>query len=381
MLPKLLIISKRNLHTAPRVIREIETFKNNFNVIAVGYVNPNQATNQLLDIKQYDLSIVDKLIRKIFLTVPLVKKHFYNHVYLSEYKKLKTLVQQQQPKILIIHETEMLPVAFKIREKTGIHFKIVYNAHEYHPLEYDTPTFIKNDKVFFEKLYAKYVVKTDLLVNVCESIRLQCLKDFGKDSLVVPNAAQFVQGLQPSEVNNTIKLIHHGGSIAARKLEVMIHMMDVLPSNYKLDFMLVPNDPEYYNKLVQLAKNNTRINFIEPVGYNKIVATINKYDIGVYTLNPGGFNQQIALPNKVYEFIQARLCLAVTPNTEMKNLVLQNNLGVVANDYTAAAMADAILSITPEQLYQFKLNSHKSAEQLSAEKYAADYLTATLKLI
>jgi hypothetical protein len=382
LVQNLLIISKRSLLTAPRIIREIEAFKNYFNVIAIGYITDAASTTNLINIKRFDLSNVEKLYRRLLIQIPRLKKLFFDIVYKTEFVKLKNYVEEKKPVVIIVHETEMLPLVFKIKEKTALDFKIIFNAHEYHPLEFDTPKFIRNDKVVFDRLYKNYVTKVDLLVNVCDSIAKQCVIDYNKESIVVPNAALYNADVlvKPANANN-IKLIHHGGSIAARKLEVMIEMMDYLPENYTLDFMLVANDPVYYDYLKGLAKKNIRIKFLPVVPFNEIIGFINQYDIGLFILAPTSFNYEVALPNKLYEFVQARLSIAVSPNIEMKNFVIQNKIGVVAKDFSAAEMAKAILELSLEQICAFKQNSANVAQEVSAEKYGAIYLQAIQRLL
>jgi hypothetical protein len=53
-----------------------------------------------------------------------------------------------------------------------------------------------------------------------------------------------------------------------------------------------------------------------------------------------------ASPNKLFEFIQARLPVVTTPNYEMKNLIQKYQLGVVAKDFSVSSFAQAIIECT-----------------------------------
>jgi hypothetical protein len=132
--------------------------------------------------------------------------------------------------------------------------------------------------------------------------------------------------------------------------------------------MLTKADPDYYNYLLKLAKNNKNINFIEPVLFSEIIGTINNFDIGVYILKPESFNQKYALPNKFFEFIQARLAIAVGPSIEMVKIIDRYNLGVHSKDFTPKSLAKAISQLTPEQIMEYKQNADKYAKELSAEE-------------
>ena len=132
--------------------------------------------------------------------------------------------------------------------------------------------------------------------------------------------------------------------------------MAFLPENYTLDLMLMPDDT-YYLKLIELAKQNPRIRFLPVVPTTEIIPFLNSYDIGLFLLPPTNFNYLNALPNKLFEFIQARLAIVVSPNPEMKQLVKTYTIGEVSEDYTPQAFAKAIQLITPEKLIYYKENT------------------------
>ena len=51
----------------------------------------------------------------------------------------------------------------------------------------------------------------------------------------------------------------------------------------------------------------------------------------------------------------------------MELLVKRYDLGIVANDFTAASMANAIKSVGREKLYYYKTQCNKYAKELSIE--------------
>jgi hypothetical protein len=166
------------------------------------------------------------------------------------------------------------------------------------------------------------------------------------------------------------------GAIPSRKIEEMIRMMDILGAGYHLTFMLMPNVPDYYQSLQEMARERTNISFIEPVPFRQIVPTLNQFDIGIYILPPASFNNAIALPNKFFEFIQAKLCIAIGPSPEMKRLSEKFELGVVADAFNAESLAQKISGIDADQLLRYKRNAEKAAQTLSAEHFGAVFLSA-----
>jgi hypothetical protein len=206
--------------------------------------------------------------------------------------------------------------------------------------------------------------------SVCDGIAREYEKFFAFPSgfvTVITNAPAYQEMLRPSG-GGQIQLIHHGGAIKARKIELMIKMMQYLdPKKYELTFMLVPTQEKYYSYLVNSARRHKNIQFIEPVETIKIAQTINRFDIGIFLLQESGFNYTHALPNKFFEYIQARLAIAIGPSIEMANLVRQYNLGVCSKNFSPKALAKAIMALSPEDIMHYKNNADKHARELSAE--------------
>jgi len=166
-----------------------------------------------------------------------------------------------------------------------------------------------------------------------------------------------------------IKLIYHGMASPERGIEVMIEAMDYVDSRFHLDLMLVANyQQEYFNKLQEMAKQRENVRIIPPVSFEEIIPFTSKYDIGFYILQPTCFNTLHMLPNKFFEFIQARLMIAISPNPEMARLVKQYNLGIISKDFSPQEMAKSLNTLTKEQILQYKENANKTAKILNAEK-------------
>ncbi len=174
--------------------------------------------------------------------------------------------------------------------------------------------------------------------------------------------------LEPSPVDRPIRLIHHGIAAAERQLELMIEAMDLLDDRFTLDLMLVPSQPRYMARLDRLIAARPRIRLLEPVPQRSIVECCNAYDAGVFVLPPRNGNQLHVLPNKLFEFIQARLAVVVGPSPEMARIVREHDCGVVADDFTAPSLARALSGLTPERLMAYKLGAAAAAELLNAER-------------
>ena len=157
-----------------------------------------------------------------------------------------------------------------------------------------------------------------------------------------------------------------------REIEVMIEAASRVPG-IAFDLYLTHNSPSYVKELRELATatGNGHIRILDPVPYDELIATLNRYDIGFYSIPPVSFNQKHSLPNKFFDFIQARLALAIGPSIEMSSIVESKNLGNVAESFDASSLSAMLKRFTHETVTEFKSASHANARDLSAESQIA----------
>lgn len=374
---KMLILTNRTLHNGPRMIREFATFQNDFEITAIGTTPPLQAEIHFEPISQF---------KPFFFTVinAICRRLYYNRIvnFVAEYyPALFQFIYSKKFDVVIIHDPTFLPLIQRLKKK--INFVAVYNAHEYHPLEFEdkvgwTDTFGRYQFV----LYKKYLSSIDLLVNVCEGIAGKCKAEFQKESIVIPNVAMMSE-VKPTENSGIIKLIYHGAIMKSRNIEDMIDVVAQLGNSYSLDIMgMVSNgNEEYFESLKQYALKAGNTKFVNAVAFDQIITTINKYDIGLFLLRPNNFNYTHALPNKLYEFIQAKLAIAIGPSVEMKQVVDQYELGVVGDDFSASNLAEKIRGLTREDILRYKNHAVAASLLENAAVYSAKYLAQVKKLL
>ena len=168
---------------------------------------------------------------------------------------------------------------------------------------------------------------------------------------------------------NHIRIIHHGYASPDRMIEVMIETMDYVDSRFHLDLMLVANyNQEYLQRLKKMAEKRKNVRILSPVSFEEIIPFSLSYDIGIFLVPPTTFNLEKCLPNKFFEFIQARLAIAIGPSPEMTRLTKQYNLGIISKDFSPQAMAESLNSLTKEQILQYKENANQTAKILNAER-------------
>ncbi|TXI91479.1 MAG: glycosyltransferase [Neisseriales bacterium] len=373
----ILILCFSELHKDPRVYRQILTLKDSYNVIAAGWSSPQIDKVNFVQLNKTSNNKAKRIIDGFFkLKLRLFESYYWTNKNNQEaFQKLNTL----DIDLILANDIESLPIAVKLSQLKNC--KLIYDAHEYTPREFENSW---RWRFFYQKhktyLCKKYLPKVDVMLTVCDGIAEEYHKQFNIKPIVITNAPSF-ESLTPSKIDkNKIQIIHHGAAIPERNLELSIQLAEYLDPRFELTFMLVENNI-YLQELKRIAKRCANINFIDPVPMPQIAETINKYDIGLFLLPPNNFNYAMALPNKFFEFIQARLMVAIGPSPEMAKYTKEYDLGIVTKTFNPEEMARELNKLTTDQIESFKANSNKCAHKLSFEMNKKHMINAVAQLL
>ena len=378
----ILILCSDNYQKQPRVLRTIEALNNDFDISVAGNSDSKEHKVNFIDLSEnLNKNKVTQhwhFNKPVFIKLPIsfyykfikqkqfYKPWFYEQQYWTD-SKLADLEQLRQfnYNLIISHGIDTLPLAIKLaNNKTPV----IFNAHEYYPLEFEQDKlWLKTEGAKSSYIINKYLPKCVHMFCVSNLIQQKYLENVKITSSVITNAPNYVQ-LEPKKIDqNKIRLIHHGIALRERDIEHMASVINYLDDRFELNIMLTIADKSYYKELEQKFSLNNKIKLLPAVSLDTLCTFLNQFDIGYYILPPVNFNTKYALPNKLFEYIQARLCLAFGPSPEMKSVIEKYNLGVVADDYSPEAVAKKIKNLSFEEIFNCKLNSHKHAMELSAE--------------
>ncbi len=200
----------------------------------------------------------------------------------------------------------------------------------------------------------------------------------GIDPDVVTNAAPS-QDMPVRPTGTPVRYVHSGNSQTGRGLRRMMRAIARADADVTLDLYLVPNDPVFHAELLELADAlGDRIRIHDPVPQSDLVRTLNQHDVGIFVLPPTTRNSELALPNKFFDFVQARLGVLVGPSPEMARLVEAHELGRVTEGFGEDDIVRAVESFDAEQVDRAKHASDAAAAGLSGDGHH-DYWVRTLQ--
>lgn len=363
MRSRILCISFSDIRADARVLRQIAVLAEFGDVTTVGYGSmPEGASNHL----EIDASLPS--LPQTLLGVALLAARRYERVeFLAPAVSRALDLVKGEWDLVVANEARALPLARRI---AGARTPVWGDMHEWAPEErVHVLSWKLLVKPFMTWICARHLPHVAAVSVVNDSIAALYQAEFGIDTVTVRNARRQAN-LEPSPVrSDTIRLVHSGAAVPGRNLEGMMQAAGLLGPGYTLDLYLVParDGGKYKNQLEKLAHEFGNVRLLPPVPPDDLPQVLNDYDVGIFSLPPQTRNHALMLPNKFFDFVQARLGIVFSPSPETSRLIEQFELGAIAADFSSEALAEAIASMTPEEIARCKENAHRSARILSSE--------------
>jgi hypothetical protein len=365
--PRVLVVSFSPIARDSRVLRQISVVARHAHVTTIGYGDRPEGSDEHLRVPDSAASLpqtpsgVARLAARRFRAAEVAA---------PAATAALSLLQGRSFDLVVANDARALPVAH--RAAAGA--PVWADLHEWAPEERSHVTSWRLlVGPFMDYLCRVYLPRSAAVTTVGGSIADLYAQRYGVRPEVMRNAAPFAD-LAPTPVDGSqIRLVHSGGAVPGRHLETIIDAAIALGPGYSLDLFLVPaNDSgRYLARLTERAAGHERVRINPPVTPDLLPHTLNRFDLGVYWMPPVNTNARLALPNKFFDFIQARLAIAVGPTLEMQRVVEQYGLGRVSDGFDVDACVASVRAMTREDIAGFKTASHDAARNLSFETDAA----------
>ena len=242
--------------------------------------------------------------------------------------------------VFVSNDLDTLPanyLASRIKRKP-----LVYDSHEYFT---EVPELVNRPRVkaIWTRIEKALVPKVDAAYTVCESIAEVYRSKYGVDFKVVRNLP--VRATTKSiadRISNSPKIILYQGALnLGRGLEDTIKAMQFIEG---AEFWLA-GDGDLTQKLKELAislKLESKVKFLGRLPLQELNEVTRKADLGISLEEDLGLNYRFALPNKLFDYIQAGVPVLVSDLPEMKRIVLKYEVGTFVENAKRSELAEAL---------------------------------------
>lgn len=324
--PRVLVISYSDISHDARLLKQIRALSEDFDVTVCGHGEPFETSAELLLFECAESKRGDRL------RSALLHLGQYRMAALLEADNLvaRKLLKGRNFDAVVTNDIEPVGLAIDMFGADRVHADL----HEYYPgLQDQDPAWVKLRQPYYRWMLANNVAKVTSVTTVSRAIADRYQSEFGFEVSVVENALPLVD-IDPTPVHEPIRLVHAGAALPNRHIEVMMRAVARSSADVTLDLYLTGAGTEYHRSLEELSNElGERIRLHRPIARDQLVPTLNQYDVGVHLLPATATNNVLALPNKFFDFVQARLGVIVGPTKEMLSRVDEYDIGVVTEDF------------------------------------------------
>lgn len=299
---------------------------------------------------------------------------FYRHIILEASKS--------PARVVVAGDLFSLPPAIinKRRYSKRAPVKLIYDSKE---LYEELPSLkVKRSSFLFWNLVEKASIRyVDTVITVNQSIAdiLEAKwSSFEAPPTVIMNVPEPANYSNATDKSfDKIYLAFPGGLQRGRGLHNLLNLLALLPEHYELRFVGDGNlRGELEHQAASLRILN-RVHFVGRVKNTEVLNELSKAHIGVYLMENSGLCHYLALPNKLFQFISARLPVVVPTFPEMEKIVKRFEIGVTVDPSNIDEAARKIIELTSDRKLYGKLveNCDKAAKilnwQVEKEKFLA----------
>lgn len=283
-------------------------------------------------------------------------------------------VCSKSDRIIHVHDLKPLPIAVLLKWLSRGRTKIIYDCHEY-----ETEVQFFNSRPILKKIFANiesFCMRwVDDVICVTNSIAEEYAKIYKiKKPYLVMNCPPYKDSAQSSDVSlrkifgiqdGQKVFLYQGAIVPGRGVLESIQAFKELNHDHVLVFLgygtLVPD-------VVKATRECKRIFYHEAVAPDVLLSYTRSADIGICFAPNICLSYYYSLSNKIFEYIQARLPLIVSPLYEFKKLVEGENIGLVTADDSISSIKNSIEGLTYDDIAKFKQNCERIAKTFCWEE-------------
>jgi len=329
-----------NVHIYPssmknesRILKEVQSIKK-LNIF-----------DEIILLGVYDKNLPSSWSIDETINVKLIKTYGDNKIskYLFLYMALLKLMIVKKVKQLNIHNVEFLPFAFiakKIFKST-----VIYDAHE---LETERNQLKGKRQKLYRKIEKKFIGYCDRVIVVGDAIAEFYKKLYPKlDKPTTILNTPYYKINQKRDIfrekfnisKDKTVFLYQGSLSRGRNVEMMLELFKHREDKAVIVFM---GYGDFEELVKSYAKSCDSIYFHKAVTPDVLQEYTSSADFGISMIEDSCLSYHYCLPNKMFEYLMAEVPVIVSNLPEMKKVVEQHSVGVVAKENTIEGLEDAI---------------------------------------
>lgn len=319
-------------------------------------------------------------VRRFKLTQHPWRKPLPNILLLIRYTEcvIRMVIAALKLKPLVIHanDFEALPIAYLISRLTSS--KLIYDSHELWSESVKSKRFSRKTVNFLTIIENWLAKKANGIITVSDSIARHLASRMGVEmptvirnipnSRDIPRKSDLFRNPLRRELNLSSDLpivLYQGGIEKAYGIDGLIEAFSSVTPPSVLVILGDGPDTDKFKKLSEELGIQSRVYFQQAVPVEVLLNYTADGTIGVVNTRRNCLNSEYCLPNKLFEYLQAGLPVAVNDLREVSALVKRYDVGEVFPDGSSQALAATLNSMLSDNE---KLNRYRNAVNVATKE-------------
>lgn len=292
--------------------------------------------------------------------------------------------------VYVANDLPMLPVALAAAERHG--GRVLFDSHELYPEQ----EFSAFESRMWREVEDRYIERADAVVTVNESIAAEL---FDRHAIERPRVVENCDAWRVAAEAGTRRplrqalgvaddaplLLYQGGLSPGRNLETLVRAIPLL-RNRAATLAILGDGPVRagLERIAAGAGVSGRVRLHPAVPQDALPAMTASADVGVIPYQANCLNTFYCTPNKLYEYIMARLPIVATDLPELRRVVAGHEIGAVGDTQTPeqfAALIDRVLATSPQERQARRASLERAAELFCWENEGRKYVEVVDGLI
>lgn len=324
-------------------------------------------------------------IKIIRISLPILRflpRHFRKALQLlCLWSKFLFFCVRHKPKVVNVHALELLFVGALVKLTIGS--KLVYDAHE---LETERVVLSALTKKIAKIIERSLIYFADLTIVVGPMIEDYYRSCYGNINITtIRNCPPFSVPENKNTLRNDFNIskdaaiyIYSGSLNKSRNIPKLLDFFD---QQSEQERVLVFMGKGPLEEQIKLSNSFGRSIFYKPAVAPQLVAeTAANADFGIHLGEDICLSYRLCMPNKMFEYIMARLPLLLTDLPEMSKIVSAYNIGNTVSAIDNQTLLVAMKSLEASPKDKLKTNLDKAASDLNWENEEKRLISAIKKI-
>lgn len=284
-----------------------------------------------------------------------------------------------KPDLVIANDWRALPIAHAAKQACNA--RIIYDSHEFASEEFaDSWRWRLLARRHVVRIEERYIREADAVVTVSDGIADALAARYGLARPTVISNTPAWQETAFRPTGNPVTVLYHGAIVPRRGLEALIESVPLWPNSFRL-VIRGPSQGGFDQHLRALANGlGERVSFVPAVSPDQVVPTAAQADIGIFLLSNSTTHARFAMPNKIFEYIQAGLMVISSDLPEIRKVVESAGCGLLLDQDTPKAIAACLAGLDLPRIDACKRAALARAKDLNFEAEGGKLLTLAARL-